>query len=62
MLSKVEGRVPRGYVSGNGESVENDEVYVWNHVDDGRIRVAPTAIRYLKDWMTGALASVVLNS
>ncbi|KHL02427.1 SMI1/KNR4 family protein [Sinomonas humi] len=46
--------------AGNGDQFAlslggNHEVYVWNHVDDSRMWVAPTVIRYLEDWMTGAL-------
>lgn len=46
--------------AGNGDQFAlslsgNHEVYVWNHVDDSRMWVAPTVIRYLKDWMSGAL-------
>ncbi|MCX2746877.1 SMI1/KNR4 family protein [Arthrobacter sp. MI7-26] len=46
--------------AGNGDQFAlslsgNHEVFVWNHVDDSRMWVARTAIRYLEDWMTGAL-------
>lgn len=46
--------------AGNGDQFAlslsgNHEVYVWNHMDDSRMWVAPTVIRYLEGWMTGAL-------
>lgn len=46
--------------AGNGDQFAvslsgNHEVYVWNHVDDSRVWVAPTVMRYLEDWMTGTL-------
>lgn len=46
--------------AGNGDQFVlslsgNHEVFVWNHVDDSRTWVARTVLRYLEDWMTGAL-------
>lgn len=46
--------------AGNGDqfavSLHGDhEVYVWNHVDDSRARVAPTIMRHLEHWMAGRL-------
>lgn len=46
--------------AGNGDQFAlslsgNHEVYVWNHEDDSRRWVASTVMRYLEDWMTGAL-------
>jgi hypothetical protein len=46
--------------AGNGDQFAlslsgNRKVFVWNHVDDSRTCVARTVIRYLEDWMTGAL-------
>lgn len=46
--------------AGNGDQFAvslrgSREVYVWNHVDDSRIWVAPTIAGFLEDWMTGRL-------
>lgn len=46
--------------AGNGDQFAvslsgNHEVFVWNHVDDSRMWVAPNVMRFLEDWMTGAL-------
>jgi hypothetical protein len=46
--------------AGNGDQFAialrgNREVYVWNHVDDSRMWVAPTVLRFLEEWMAGRL-------
>lgn len=46
--------------AGNGDQIAvslsgNHEVYIWNHLDDSRVWVAPTVMRCLEDWMTGTL-------
>jgi SMI1-KNR4 cell-wall len=33
----------------------NFEVYLWNHENDSRIWVAPSIVRFVEDFMTGAL-------
>ncbi|WP_248581760.1 SMI1/KNR4 family protein [Nocardioides sp. InS609-2] len=47
--------------AGNGDQFAvalsgNREVFVWDHEDDSRRWVAPTVLRFLEDWMTGALS------
>jgi len=36
--------------------VKSPDIYVWNHEDDSRIRIAPSLRAYLEGWLQGTLS------
>jgi len=44
-----------GYRIVNG-SIQNDDIYVWNHEDDSRTVIASSLEEFIKGWVTGGIS------